>query len=75
MTTYAAFYKAGIVKDSEFRIMGRGRRSEFFRSLMEFRIELLELLWKCIRQFLCLGRREFLFHDIASTYFGAGFFY
>lgn len=59
------------MKDYKFCIMSSSGRPKLFRSLMELRVELLELLGKRILQLAGLGRRQLLLHDVAGAYFHA----
>jgi len=67
MATDTAFYQTGIVKDYKFGIMSCGRRPKPFRSLMELRIELLELFGKRFLQLARLIWRKVLLHDVTSA--------
>jgi len=72
MTKRTAFYQAGIVEGGKFGIMNCCGLSELFRSLMKSPVKLFEMVGKRSFQFLCLGSRELLLHDITVPYLPAG---
>ena len=69
MTTGTALQQAGVVKSHKFGIMDCGRFPKLFRSLMELRIELLELPGKPFLQLASLSGRKLLLHDVTDAYF------